>query len=130
MHQKIRQVYQLNVPRHLVQNIMYDLDPNGLEGRALGKNTHVKGHFTTKGPNFLHSLDGHAKLMGYQRDTFPLAIYGCIDMANRKLLWLEIWTSHLDTKLIDRWYFDHVFETKTIPSKVPKQDKSHFAKEI
>ena len=118
MHQKIRQVHQLNVPRHLVHNIMYDLDPDGLEGRALGKNTRVKGHFTTKGPNFVHSLDGHAKLMGYQRDTFPLAIYGCIDTASRKLLWLKIWTSHSDPKLIGRWYFDHVYETKTIPSKI------------
>ena len=116
MRQKIRQVHRLNVPRHLVDNIMYDLDLDGLEGRALRKNTRVKGHFTTKGPNFVHSLDGHAKLMGYQRDT--LAIYGCIDTASHKLLWLKIWTSHSDPKLIGRWYFDHVYETKTIPSKI------------
>ena len=118
MHQKMCQVHHLNVPRHLVHNVMYDLDPDGLEARALGKNTRVKGHFTTKGPNFVHSLDGHAKLMGYQRDTFPLAIYGCIDTASRKLLWLKIWTSHSDPKLIGRWYFDHIYETKTIPSKI------------
>ena len=58
MHQKMRQVHHLNVPRHLVHNVMYDLDPDGLEARAVGKNTRVKGHFTTKGPNFVHSLDG------------------------------------------------------------------------
>lgn len=118
MHQKIRQVHHLNVPRHLVHNIMHDLDPEGLQGRALGKNVRVKGHFTTKGTNFVHSLDGHAKLMGYQRDTFPLAIYGCIDTASRKLLWLKIWISHSDPRLIVRWYFDYIYETRTISSKI------------
>ena len=115
MHQKIRQVHYLNVPRHLVHNIVCDLDP---EGRAPEKNRRVKGHFTTKGPNFVHSLDGLAKLMGYQRDTFPLAICGYIDTASHKLLWLKIWSSHSDTKLIGRWYFDHLYETKTISSKI------------
>ena len=32
-----------------------------------------------QGPNWVHSLDGHDKLMGYQNSTFPLAIYGCLD---------------------------------------------------
>ena len=31
MHNKIRQEYQLNVPRNLVHAVMFDLDPEGLE---------------------------------------------------------------------------------------------------
>ena len=94
---------------------MYELDPAGLENWALAKKaTRVKGKFTTRGTNWVHSFDGHAKLMGYQRDTFPLAIYGCIDTASRKNLWLRIWTSHSDPKLIGRWYFDYLYNTKTI----------------
>ena len=43
-----------------------------------------KGIFTAVGPNWVISLDGHDKLMGFQKNTFPLAMYGCIDTASRK----------------------------------------------
>ena len=56
--------------------------------------------------------------MGYQRDTFPLAIYGCIDTASRKILWLRIWISHSNPKLIGRWYFDYLYNTKTIAAMI------------
>ena len=47
---------------------MYDLDPGGLKAHDVGakKERKQKGHFTTKGANFVHSVDGHDKLMGYQ----------------------------------------------------------------
>ena len=94
MYNKVRQVHQLNVPRRMIHNMMYDLDQAGLENRTpVKKPARVKGKFTTRGTNWVHSLDGHAKLMGYQKDTFPLAIYGCINTASRKILWLRIWTS-------------------------------------
>jgi len=116
MHAKIRQEYHLHVPRHAVHNVMYDLDAEGLENRALAnrKRKRLCGNFMTKGPNWVHSLDGHAKLMGYQKSTFPLAIYGCLDSASRKLLWLKIWTTNSDPKIIGRWYFEHLYETKVI----------------
>ena len=48
-HKKIRQVHDLDVPRDLVHAVMYDLDPEGLECRAvLAKKKNPKGHFTTK----------------------------------------------------------------------------------
>ncbi len=115
MHKKIRQVHDLDVPRDLVHAVMYDLDPEGLEGRAvLAKKKKPKGHFTTKGPNFVHSVDGHDKMMGYQNSTYPLAIYGCVDTASRKLLWLRIWVSNSNPLLIGRWYLDYLYETRTI----------------
>lgn len=113
MHKKIRQVHQLDVPRDLVHAVMYELDPEGLENRAVGtKKRKPKVHFTTKGPNFVHSVDGHDKLMGYQNSTYPLAIYGSIDTATRKLSWLRIWVSNSDPMLVARWYFDHLYETR------------------
>ena len=52
---------------------MQELDPKGLERRKVGiKNKKRKECFTTKGPNWVHSVDGHNKLMGFQSDTFPL----------------------------------------------------------
>ena len=76
MHHKVRHDHDLNVPRDLVHAVMYDLDPKGLEARGpVGKKkTKTKGSFTTKGPNWVHSLDGHDKLMGYHNSTFPLAV--------------------------------------------------------
>ena len=77
----------LNVPRDLVHAVMYELDPEGLESRAVGaRRKNTKGCFSSKGPNWVHSVDGHDKLMGYQNSTFPLAVYGCLDTCSRKLL--------------------------------------------
>ena len=117
MQKKIRQEHELNVPRDLVHAVMYDLDPKGLEARSVGsKKRKPKGHFTTKGPNFVHSVDGHDKLMGYQNSTYPLAIYGCIYTASRKLLWLRIWVSNSDPRVIGRWYLEYLYETRTMAS--------------
>ncbi len=55
-------------------------------------------------------------MMGYQNSTFPLAIYGCLDTASRKLLWLRVWTSNSNPYLIGRWYLDYLFETRAIAS--------------
>ena len=78
MHLKIRQKHGLNIPRDVVYAAICDFEADGLENRAVGvnKNKKLRGHFTTKGTNFVHSIDGHAKLVGYQKDMFPLAIVG------------------------------------------------------
>ena len=86
MHVKVRQEHGLNVPRDLVHAVMYELDPEGLESRAVGpRRKKNKGCFSSKGPNWVHSVDKHDKLMGYQNSTFPLAVYGCLDTCSRKL---------------------------------------------
>lgn len=93
MHKKMRQEYGLNVTRDKVYDVMYQLDAEGLEARVgvEAKKKQRKGNFTTRGANWVHCLDYHDKLMGYQNSTFPLAIYGCMDTASRKLLWLRVW---------------------------------------
>ena len=124
MHNKLRQQHAIKVPRDLVHAAMTDLDPGGLAKRGVGcnKRKRVKGNFTTRGTNWVHSLDGHAKLMGCQRDTFPIAIYGCIDTASRKLLWIKVWTSNSNPELVGRWYFDHLYESRRI-ARVLRIDK-------
>ena len=65
MHEKVRYQYGLNVLRNLVYAAMSNLDPEDLKSRQPGsKKAHPKGHLTCKGPNWVHSLDGHCKLMG------------------------------------------------------------------
>lgn len=53
--------------------------------------------------------------MGFQDDTFPLAIYDGIDIASRKLLWLGAWTNNREPRLIGRWYLEYLYEVKVIP---------------
>ena len=80
MTQKLRMQYHLKVPRHLVRDILADLDPDGVSSRKLqNRKIREKGNFTSKGPLWVVSVDGHDKLCGYQNWTFPLGIYGFID---------------------------------------------------
>ena len=105
MTQKIRQKYKMKVPRDLVHNLMFYIDPDGLAARLPGaKKKKTKGHFITLGPNWTYSLDGHDMLMGFQNSTFPF--YGCVDTASRKLMWLKIWTSNSNRNFIGKWYIE------------------------
>ena len=91
----------------------------GLEARCpTVKRGKTKGHFSTKGTNWVHSMDGHDKLMGYQNRSFPLVIYDSIDTASRESFWLKIWTGNSDPKRIARWYLEHLYETKTVASHI------------
>ena len=50
LHNKIREVHELNVPRNLVYDVLADLDPQGLEDRGgVGqpKRQRRKGTFTS-----------------------------------------------------------------------------------
>ena len=119
MYHKIRQEHKHNAPRNLVHALMYDLDPERFEAWFLmGKKKERKGHFVTKGTNWVNSMDGHDKLMGYQNITFPLAIYGSIDTASRKILWLKIWTSNACPKRIGLWYLEHQYDARQIASMI------------
>ena len=121
LHKKVRQKYDILVTRDQVYDVMYDLDPEGLAARGGVRTKKIrrkKGNFSSKGPNWVHSLDGRDKLMGYQNSPFPVAIYGCLDTASRKLLWLRVWNRNCDPKLIGRWYLEHIMETKVMSAMI------------
>jgi hypothetical protein len=106
----------MKVPRDLVHNLMFDIDPDGLAARQPGaKKKKPQGHFITLDPNWTYSLDGHDKLMGFQNSTLPLVIYGCVDTASRKLMWLKIWTSNSNPIFIGKWYIEALLESHTLP---------------
>lgn len=119
LHKKLRQVHDLNVPRDLVYAVMYDVDPDALAERAPQyKKKKAKGNFISRGPNWVHSLDGHDKLMGYQNSTFPIAVYGCMDTCSRKMLWAKVWVSNSNPDLIGRFYLEYLYKSRTIASKL------------
>ena len=111
MQKKLRQVHELRVPRDLVHAVMYNMDPV-----PCFKKKQKKRHFTTRGTNWVHSLDGHDKLMIFQNNTFPIAVYGCIDTCSRKLLWVKVWMTNNDPNVIGRFYLEHLFNTKVMAS--------------
>jgi len=99
MQQKLRQVHNVCAPRNVVHAAMYLENPQALEERKpCLKKKKIKGNFVSDGPNWVHSLDGHDKMMGYQNNTFPIAVYGSIDTCSRKIVWLKVWSSNSDPK--------------------------------
>lgn len=116
MHNKVRQEYNLHVTCDAVYNVRYDHDPEAwkLAVEFGAKKKRRKGNFSSKGLNFVHSLDGHDKRMGYQNSTFPLTVHSCIHTASRKILWLRTWTTNSNPKLVGCWYLEHLVETRTI----------------
>ena len=119
MHLKIKNVHGLNVPRDLVYAAMTDLDSDGLKMRQPGnKKPKEKGTFVSAGPNWVMSLDGHDKLMGFQNNTFLIAIYGAIDTASRKLLWIKVWVTNRIPELVAQWHFEFLYETRVMPNYI------------
>ena len=116
MNLKLRTEHGIQVPRHLVYNIMMDMDPEGLEERNVQKKGRKKRRpFTSEGPLWLVSLDGHDKLCGYQNWTFPLGVYGCLDTFSRKILFLFVCFSNSDPNVIGKRYMKYLVETNILP---------------
>ena len=116
MNQKLRTEHNVQVPRHLVYNVMAELDPEGLEARNLQqKKKKKKGHFTSEEPLWLFSLDGHNKLCGYQNSTFPLGVYGCIDIFSQKILFLFVCYSNSNPLVLGKMYLRYLFESEMLP---------------
>ena len=59
---------------------MPDLNTDGFENRKLIlKKKKMKHTITSVGPNWVLSMDGHDKPIGYQNRTFLLVLYECTD---------------------------------------------------
>ena len=116
MNEKLRTEYSIYVPRHLVHNVMCDVDPEGIAARQLNKK--IKKHkqpFTSEGPLWVASLDGHDKLCGYQSSTVPLGVYGCLDTFSRKLLFLFLCFSNSEPEIIGKNFLKYMSKSKLLP---------------
>jgi len=52
--------------------------------------------------------------MGFMKNTFPLAVYGLQDVFSGYIIYLKLWTSNSDPKLVGRWYLEHLYRTRVI----------------
>ena len=59
------------------------------------------------------SLDGHDKLCGYQKSTFPLCIYGGQDAFSGRINFLKIWNSNNNPRVIGRFYLEYLMECES-----------------
>ena len=66
----------------------------------------------SQGPNHTYSGDGHDKLMDFMNNRFPLAVYGLQDVFSGYILYLKLWPSNSDPKLIARWYLEYLYESR------------------
>ena len=93
-----------------------ELNPEGLKSRAVNKKIKKqKVPFSSEGPLWLVSLDGHDKLCGYQNWTFPLCIYGCLDTFSRKILYLFVSRSNSDPMIVGNKYLEYLTEHRVMP---------------
>ena len=61
-----KKVHVLNATKDQTYAAMTDIDPEGLENRKpILKKKKTKSTFSSVGPNWVLSMDGHEKLMGY-----------------------------------------------------------------
>ena len=56
--------------------------------------------------------------MSFKNRIFPIAIYGFLDTASRKLNWIKVWDSNSSPYLIARWFFNYLYESKLLPLNV------------
>ena len=50
----------------------------------------------------------------FVKDTFPLAVYGLQDVFSGRILFLKLWTSNSDPRLIGKWYLQHIYNSQGI----------------
>ena len=89
------------VPRRVVEQLMRELDPEGIEirrSRRLRRRT-----YRVPGPNYCWHTDGYDKLKPY---GFP--IHGCIDGWSQKIIWLCVAQSNNNPLVPGQFYIESV----------------------
>ena len=103
LNQKLRTEHNVQVPRHLVYNMIAELDTEGLKARSLQRRKKKpKGQFTSEGPLWVTSSDGHDKLCG-------------IDTFSRKILFLFVCHSNSNPLIVSKMYLRYLFEIDMLP---------------
>ena len=52
-------------------------------------------------------------MAGHQKNKFPLAIYGAYDTFSGYVLYLNVWTTNNDPRVIGKFYLDYIYEKKS-----------------
>ncbi|XP_013378745.2 uncharacterized protein LOC106150459 [Lingula anatina] len=110
MHLKCLQAGK-TVQRDTVYLIMKIIDPDGLQLRRRGRLK--RREYFARGPNYLWHLDSYDKLK-----TYGLCINGCIDGFSRQVIWLYVYRTSSDPKVIAGYYIEAVSAMEGCPNLV------------
>ena len=91
----------LNVRRDDVRLILQTFDPSGVANRK-ARRLHRRNYYS-KGPNYIWHLDSYDKLKPY-----GFCINGCIDGFSRKIVWLNVYHTSSNPRIIGGYYCDAV----------------------
>lgn len=108
MHLQCTQ-HGITITRDNVQILMKLLDPIGVQIRQ--KKRLRRRQYFAKGPDFIWHLDSYDKLKRY-----GLCINGCIDGFSRYLIWLNVYTTSSNPRVIAGYYMEAVSSRKGCPS--------------
>ena len=101
----------LQVPRHVVETIVRQLDPEGCE---LHKTRRLRRRkYRSPGPNFCWHADGYDKLK-----PFGFPIHGAIDGWSRRIMWLQVVKSNNHPMVPAACFLECVSECQGCPVKV------------
>ena len=107
----LRLRHHINVPRHVVESIMREVDPQGVayrKNRCLKRRTYV-----SRGPNFCWHMDGYHKLK-----PFGFCIHGCVDGFSRRIIWLEVQRSNKNPSVVAKYFLDSIRAARGCPARV------------
>jgi hypothetical protein len=91
----------LAVRKEDVRLILQELDPRGVDDRRCRRLT--RRRYAAEGPNAVWHLDGYDKLKPY-----GLCISGCIDGFSRKMIWLNVYHTNNDPRVIGGYFLEAV----------------------
>ena len=110
MHQKCA-VNGYKVRREDVRIILSTLDPESV-GRRQARRL-VRRAYHAKGPNFIWHVDGYDKIK-----PFGFAISGCIDGFSRKIIWLNVYTTNNNPRIIAGYFYDCIAKMNGCPVRL------------
>jgi len=107
----LRLRHNIHVPRQLVESLLREVDPCGVDLRKR-KCLHWRT-YVSPGANFCWHLDGYDKLK-----PFGFSIHGCVDGFSWRILWLEVQRSNKNLWPMARYFLDNVKAAHGCPACV------------
>ena len=92
---------KIHVPRRLVESLMREVDPRGVE--QLKHGSLHRRMYLSPAANFCWHIDGYDKL-----NPFGFSIHECVDAFSRRIIWLEVQRSNKNPQLIARYFMRSV----------------------
>jgi len=98
----------LQVRKEDVRLILQVMDPEGVQMRVSRRL--VRRAYFAQGPNFIWHIDGYDKVKPY-----GLCISGCIDGYSRKIIWLNVYNTNNNPRIIGGYFLEAVKESGGCP---------------